>query len=223
MEKTNIKIKDLDCTLQKVYTAMGYGKTLPEKPIQELTLDLLSKAKEVVCACFNYQIYPCSVLLKQRQVELETILFNTQRTLTILLDKSEKIAVFAASVGPQFQVWLNEEKQKNDMIRVFILDSLGSVIVESVGDYMELLLEKEFQQLKHTNRFSPGYCGWDVSEQHQLFSLLPPAVCGITLHESAMMTPEKSISGFIGMGEAVQTKKYGCSICTNKHCYLRKK
>ncbi|MCK7517168.1 MAG: hypothetical protein MZV64_05325 [Ignavibacteriales bacterium] len=39
--------------------------------------------------------------------------------------------------------------------------------------------------LKTTNRFSPGYCGWHVSEQHNLFRLVPDNYCGITLNDIA--------------------------------------
>ncbi|MCK7538940.1 MAG: hypothetical protein MZV63_52410 [Marinilabiliales bacterium] len=46
-----------------------------------------------------------------------------------------------------------------------------------------------------TNRFSPGYCGWDVAEQHKLFSFFKDNFCGITLTESALMNPVKSVSG----------------------------
>jgi len=68
---------------------------------------------------------------------------------------------------------------------LFIWDILGSCIAEATGDIMEKFVETELPGIPHTNRFSPGYCGWHVNEQKLLFSLLPDNVCGITLNSSA--------------------------------------
>jgi len=57
---------------------------------------------------------------------------------------------------------------------------------------------------KITNRYSPGYCGWDVTEQHKLFQLMPENYCGIKLTPSALMDPVKSISGIIGIGKMLK-------------------
>jgi hypothetical protein len=45
-----------------------------------------------------------------------------------------------------------------------------------------------------------------VAEQHKLFSLLPPGICGITLSDSALMHPIKSVSGITGIGKHCKQK-----------------
>lgn len=57
------------------------------------------------------------------------------------------------------------------MVKVFVADSIGSVIAEKAADCMELSLQKAIDERgwRHTNRFSPGYCGWHVSQQQMLF------------------------------------------------------
>lgn len=47
------------------------------------------------------------------------------------------------------------------MVKVFVADSIGSVIAEKAADCMELSLQKAIDERgwRHTNRFSPGYCG----------------------------------------------------------------
>jgi hypothetical protein len=49
-------------------------------------------------------------------------------------------------------------------------------------------------------RYSPGYCGWHVSGQRKLFDYLLPEEIGITLRESFLMQPLKSISGVVIAG-----------------------
>ena len=48
------------------------------------------------------------------------------------------------------------------MVKVYIADSLGSIIAEKAADCMEEELAAfiEKRGWKHTNRYSPGYCGW---------------------------------------------------------------
>jgi hypothetical protein len=78
-------------------------------------------------------------------------------------------------------------------------------------------------QLNITNRYSPGYCNWSVSEQKLLFSFLPDGFCGIKLNDSALMTPIKSISGIIGIGQNVKMNEYNCNHCGVKDCTYRSK
>ena len=57
------------------------------------------------------------------------------------------------------------------------------------------------------------------AEQRKLFTLLPPAPCGITLTDSCLMLPIKSISGVMAVGSCVEKRPYGCAICGRKDCY----
>jgi cobalamin-dependent methionine synthase I len=110
-------------------------------------------------------------------------------------------------------------------VRVFIADALGSVIAEKCADQMEKALQESIDKLgwKHTNRFSPGYCGWHVSQQQLLFPLFQGYTCGVKLTDSSLMIPIKSVSGIIGLGEKVRKLEYTCGLCDFKQCYKRKK
>ena len=110
------------------------------------------------------------------------------------------------------------------MMKTFIVDTIGSEIAEKAADSLEIELQKIVQQndWKITNRYSPGYCDWQVSEQQKLFSLLPEHFCGISLTESSLMIPIKSVSGIIGLGPDVKREEYQCSICDMKDCFRRR-
>ena len=72
-----------------------------------------------------------------------------------------------------------------------------------------------------TNRYSPGSCGWPVSDQQLLFSLFPDKYCGISLSDSSLMDPLKSVSGIIGIGRNVKKTAYTCDICDIENCMYR--
>ncbi len=101
--------------------------------------------------------------------------------------------------------------------------SLVPEVVENAADMMhhELKAEAAVRGKKITNRFSPGYCGWDVAEQHKLFTFFRDNFCGITLTESALMNPVKSVSGLIGIGRDVKYAAYQCHVCNDKNCIYR--
>jgi hypothetical protein len=48
--------------------------------------------------------------------------------------------------------------------------------------------------------YSPGYCGWHISGQKKLFAYLHPERIGITLNNSYLMTPLKSVTGVLVAG-----------------------
>jgi len=111
-----------------------------------------------------------------------------------------------------------------DLLTGYIYDVIGSEVVETATDLMQNNLKETMsaEGIKITNRYSPGYCGWDVAEQHKLFLLLTDNYCGIKLNDSALMNPEKSVSGFIGIGENVRYNPYTCRLCDMKDCIYRK-
>ncbi|MBD3349692.1 MAG: hypothetical protein GF400_10935 [Candidatus Eisenbacteria bacterium] len=76
-----------------------------------------------------------------------------------------------------------------------------------------------------TLRYSPGYCGWNVTGQRALFSTLGPEEVGIRLLPSCLMEPLKSISGVMVTGP-VEIHEFEndfpfCSECRTKECRAR--
>ena len=139
---------------------------------------------------------------------------------------SEAFVFFAATAGTEFEVFQHTLQQEGDMVKIYIADSLGSIIAEKTADCMEVALAEYIREKnwKHTNRYSPGYCGWHVSEQQKLFPLFPVAApCGIRLTDSSLMVPIKSVSGVIGTGTNVRKLEYTCGLCTYENCYRKRK
>lgn len=216
-----LSVKDLSIDRTCIYNTLGYGDATPDEYINSIIEEWIHKAEREVKTQFYYKKFNCSIL--NNQVIVNHIGFHTEFIISKLIRNSEEVAVFVATAGPIFQEWMNKASREKDVMNLFLLDAIGTVLVETTGDYMENILQKDIADLKHTNRFSPGYCNWDIKEQHKLFSLLPKGICNISLSNTCLMQPEKSISGIIGIGENVITKKYGCSICKQKNCKTRKK
>ncbi len=216
-----IRFDLLELDSSDILKEMGYGKVMPEDEVVTTTDSLLAKVASFVKPSCTFDLFDgetcnTSVILGKQTLEIG-------KTITGLLKGSERFCLFTATAGTLFQDFQNETKEKGDILRTFILDIIGTCIAEKTGDVMEKLLEKEIAGNRHTHRFSPGYCGWHLTEQRQIFRLLGGNPSGISLSESCLMTPVKSISGIIGIGKEVNEKQYGCNFCELETCYKRKK
>jgi len=138
---------------------------------------------------------------------------------------SEAYALFVCTSGVEYEDYQQRLMREGDMVRVFIADALGSVIAERCADQMEIHLQESVDKLgwHHTNRFSPGYCGWHVSQQQLLFPLFDGHTCGVRLTDSSLMVPIKSVSGIIGLGSEVRHLDYTCGLCNFEKCYKRRR
>lgn len=168
-------------------------------------------------------IDPKIVSFSNDQIKVADIYLNTKNIISFNLKHSETLAIIVATIGDKITNYLSSLMENGDTLTGYIADQIASELVECWADDVENELEKSLSQLgmKITNRYSPGYCGWDVSDQHNLFSLLPEKFCGINLTDNALMIPIKSISAVIGIGKNVERKDYQCSICNMEFCYKR--
>lgn len=147
------------------------------------------------------------------------------RIVTRQLRGSVAYALFVCTAGVDYQSFMERLTDEGDMVRLYIAHSIGSVLAERCADMMEQALQATIDKLgwHRTNRFSPGYCGWHVSQQQILFPLLEGHNTGVMLTPSSLMMPIKSVSGIIGLGPDVRYLEYTCGLCDKKDCYKKKK
>lgn len=216
----------LEINPEDIYTQMGYGTATPDSATEAETHAMLAEAEAVTQPSFCFFITDGNLDADTHVLSAMGHDFAIGKIISRQLRNSQRFAFFVATAGHAFEELRKSTEESGDMVRAFIIDSIGSVIAEKTADRMEdalgaLLAPRGW---KHTNRFSPGYCGWHVSGQHYLFALFPDGrPCGVTLTPSALMLPIKSVSGVIGLGTKVRHLDYTCGLCDYKLCYKREK
>ena len=213
MTKKELRYEDLGISLSELYEQMGYEQAVPDEATVKETDIIIAEAKSFLRPRFCFFV----------QRELPD--FAIGKIIERQLKGAEAYAFFICTAGVEYEAFQERLKKEGDMVRVFIADALGSVIAEKAADQMEQSLQENIDKLgwHHTNRFSPGYCGWHVSQQQLLFPLFKGETCGVKLTESSLMLPIKSVSGIIGLGPNVRHLDYTCGLCDFKQCYKRKK
>ena len=91
----------------------------------------------------------------------------------------------------------------------------GSALVEAACDRAEEELRSRHPGLYLTDRFSPGYGDLPLSLQPQLLAACDaPRRLGVTLTQSLLMLPQKSVSVVIGLSKRPQQARIrGCAYC----------
>lgn len=146
------------------------------------------------------------------------------RQVTAYLKGATYVALFECTAGAVFSEQYREYNAQGDILEAYIADALGSLTVEKAMDKIQEKLRDEMTnyQLKISTRYSPGYCNWPLTEQQTLFELVGDNPTGITLSDSCLMYPTKSVSGIIGIGPDMKAREYGCVTCSNKNCIYRR-
>ena len=204
--------------------SMGYSEGETPGPVSEILSQVLDEARSFPDARAEYVITDNLVLGKETLTASTCgITFNVKKIIGGQLKNSESLALFICTAGHLPGERSRYYMKTGDLLTGYIYDLVGSEIAEAAADRIqnEILTVQAAKGMGITNRYSPGYCGWDVSEQHLLFSFFKENYCGITLTESALMNPVKSVSGIIGTGRGVQIKPYQCRVCSDKNCLYR--
>ncbi len=211
----------LEIGINDLIKASGNFDGKPDKLILETVAKVLKLAPESTNIKAAIQISPIEI--KNGKLVANSIELSPGRKITSYLRNAEYGALFIATVGDGLEKMGQNELLHGDLLKGYYLDLLGSLTVEKLMDKFqnEFAAELKNEGLQITNRYSPGYCEWLVSDQQQLFELIKQNRCGVRLNDSALMQPMKSISGIIGIGKQVKFQKHSCDICNNENCVYR--
>jgi hypothetical protein len=142
--------------------------------------------------------------------------------------RGEAFALYVATLGAPLAQRIQEMFATNDLGRGWMLDAVASSGADRLSDLLSVRFEEELARNGIAPRvlpYSPGYCGWTVRGQRNLFARLGPGAIGVTLNDSCLMTPIKSVSGVLvaGPGEIHRFRPTFdfCNDCKTHACGAR--
>lgn len=145
--------------------------------------------------------------------------------------RSSHMALFAVTLGPVLSFKATELFNNGNYAAGYMLDSVSSYATDKLADIAAQHLHSDISGREVSANslrvlsYSPGYCGWHISGQKKLFEALNPEEIGITLNESYLMSPIKTVSGVLiaGPGEIHEfVNSYSfCDACRTKPCIER--
>ena len=226
MTQSNFQIdyKDLNIDLKKIENVLGYGEGNDREIVNSVIEEILNEPDLFRNIRAEYKIYEnIKFVDSDKSLNINNINFQIHKTVYGQIKRSDSLAVILSTAGAEIGIRTRKAMSEGDPLTGYIYDIVGSLVVDAAADLVKSELERIILSdgRKITNLYSPGYCGWDVSEQHKLFRLVPDNFCGIRLTDSALMDPVKSLSGIIGIGEKVRFNRHTCRLCNMNDCAYR--
>jgi Vitamin B12 dependent methionine synthase, activation domain len=153
----------------------------------------------------------------ERTVEVAGVTFESP-LLRKNLETVIKVFPYIITVGPGLERAAGAE---GDLLKQYYLEEMANIALEQAAGWLDVQLEARFGFGPLSN-MSPGSLeDWPITEQTKLFSILGDAerLIGVSLTDSLLMVPRKSISGILFPSEEGFV---ACQLCDRERCQGRK-
>lgn len=189
---------------------LGYGKkTPPDETVSKMIDRACNEMAGVITPQAVYDTFAVSLQPPDQIAFSSVTLFSKDlsRNLggcgcgeTPACPQCNQLVLLAATLGPQADALIRRQ-QLLDKPYAAVLQATGAMYIETVVDMLNTHIKSEANKkgLCARPRFSPGYGDVPLEVQKTFFNLLPCSRIGLTLMDSLIMAPEKSVTAFIGL------------------------
>lgn len=197
------------------------GQEVPDN-VEELILECRLELERDAAPRAIWREYPFSMrghVLDMGCLETES------RSLERNLKDCERVILFAATLGSQVDVLL-QRYGKIQMSEAVVMQAASVAMLESFCDEKNEELKAEYleQGWYLRPRFSPGYGDFPLECQRRIVPALELGKrIGVTLTDSLLMAPSKSVTAVIGASRLPRhCSVQGCEVCGKKDCEYRR-
>jgi Vitamin B12 dependent methionine synthase, activation domain len=145
--------------------------------------------------------------------------------------RATALAFYTITLGPAVCERIQQCLKNGDAAFGAMLDAAASSTTDRLATIAAERFREECQAegrvtpAEHVLPYSPGYCGWHISGQRRLFDRLCPDRIGLTLTETFLMQPIKSVSGVFVVGprdiHLFRNDFDFCAACVTQACRER--
>lgn len=214
IEIITAKASEIEIRQSSVEEYLGYFGAKADSA----TLDIIDECRKEFLACVDYKACICTVECCEENGRLCLGFMQTEsKSLAGNLRNCKTAFLLAATTGAAVQRLI----AKNSLIsplRGMVTDAIGSAAIEAFCDFVNKALgDTEYLR----PRFSPGYGDLTLGCQQLLLDRLEAKkLIGLALTDGGMLTPVKSVTAIIGLGEDKNKCRNpkGCMVCNRENC-----
>lgn len=202
---------------------LGYGKQEADDAVRELVAECWKELERAASPKSVYREFPLAFF---EEDGIDGYGFQTRsKALRKNLKDCERILLFAATLGTGVDV-LIQRYSRLQMSKAVVLQAAAAAMLEDYCDEINEGIRKEYEEkgLFLRPRFSPGYGDFPLTCQPELIRCLEAGKrVGITLTDSLLMAPSKSVTAVIGVSPVPRTCTVkGCEACEKLDCSYRR-
>ena len=213
----------MDAVIRETIRYLGYGNHAVDDQTMDLILVSLKELEQAAGKRFIYRVF-CADQDNADHIRIGKLDIESKSLERNLKDCSEVI-LMAATLGVGVD-YLIKKVSLTQMSKAVVLQAAASALLEDyVGKEMADLADEYMEQgLFLRPRFSPGYGDLPLDYQKVLFSALNiTRRIGVTLTDSGLMLPQKSVTAVLGISPTPRGQRTGCAHCPmNETCAYRK-
>lgn len=197
-----VKKEDIQNALNRkeIFRYLGYGAKEPDTMTQTIIDEVLSKLLHEITPKSIYRLCDCriendSVFIGDLEIKSRNLAGN--------LAQCSTAALFAATLGVEADKLLQRYEVIN-MAQASMAQACGAACIEAYCNLVQEEIRLDAQKksgvpLFIRPRFSPGYGDLPLETQIDIFRVLDCTKrIGLTLTQSLLMYPTKSVTAFIG-------------------------
>lgn len=191
--------KEVYCSESEAARYLGYkNNEIPEDNVKNMIHDCCMEMQNVITPKCVYDTFELTTKDDNKicfgGIEIES------RHLSVNLKNCSSVVLFAATIGTNVDHTIRRV-QAQDKAKAAVMQAVGAMFIESFcDDFNSLIKNNAISEGKNTHpRYSPGFGDVPLTVQRHFFSLLQCNRIGLTLMDTLIMSPEKSVTAFIGI------------------------
>jgi bifunctional DNase/RNase len=222
-----IKDLKLDLDEEEILRYQGYSRNKVREPNQNIlriTEEEINRGYSLFKPQGIYSLIKIKGSALEGRINLESgLIFRFAKSIIKQLKGASHLLVGVVTIGDLLEKKVSDLFSQGEYPRALTLDVIGTVAVEDFSRKVRKLACQEVieQGFKTSRHFSPGYSGWEVSQQEIVFKSIPSDNIGVSLTKGFMMLPQKSLSWVIGAGKEIivsSEEENKCKDCQSKYC-----
>jgi hypothetical protein len=204
-------IRDIPLSLKtgEVLRRQGFREHSKIRPeIESIILELLAtvESAHLLEPAAAYEYYKVTGM-SHSQASLECDKAIHGPLLHKVFPEAKELAIVVCTIGPKLEKQVTDYSESSETLRGALLDGIGSAAVDRLTTEVCRIIASEASSRGHqaSSPISPGWPGFPLTEQWNLFELVNTQEIGVSLTVSGIMIPRKSVSMVIGIGPLMAT------------------
>ena len=208
---------------REIYRYLGYHGETPTDEVQQSVAECAEEIGRVARPKSVFREFSLALPI-EGVVRIDT-LSVISRNLARNLKGCSCVFLMAATLGVEVDRLIARASAVR-MSQALVYQAAAAARIEAYCDEINDVLREEArtQGLYCRPRFSPGYGDFDIKHQQDIVRLLDtPRQIGLTVTDSLLLAPVKSVTAVIGLSSEPQPcHKNGCEECGKKNCEYRR-
>ena len=208
---------------KEVARYLSYRGRQPDEAVRILISECIDEVNDAAEAKFTCRRFPL-YWSDEHGFQAASLQFSS-KSLERNLSGCREVFLFAATLGIAIDTLIRRTALMN-AAKGLVMQAAAAAAIEAFCDSENDKLRDQVRMegLYLRPRFSPGYGDLSLDVQRDFLRVLQAQkTIGLTLTDSGLMVPIKSVTALIGISDVpVPCHRQGCEVCTKTDCAYRR-